>query len=160
VEEILTMRAALYARVSTEDQAEKYGLASQLTELRALAERRGFTIATEFVDDGISGAKLDRPALNRLRDAVRAKACDVVLIHDPDRLARRLAYQLLLIEEIERAGVAVEYVTTPRAATPDGQLLEHVKGVIAEYERAKIKERTGRDEPLSARHLLASRHRR
>ena len=88
------MRAALYARVSTEDQAEKYGLSSQLTELRELAAKKSFTVpeGAEFVDDGYSGATLHRPALDRLREAVRARAFDVVLVHDPDRLSRKLAH--------------------------------------------------------------------
>jgi site-specific DNA recombinase len=66
------MRAALYARVSTEEQAERYGLASQVTELRVLAQRKGYEIAIELTDDGVSGATLDRPALTRLRDGAMA----------------------------------------------------------------------------------------
>src|SRR5215813_7161777 len=110
------IRAALYCRVSTEDQVEKFGLSSQLHELRALAERKGYTIPAraEFTDDGYSGATLERPALTRLRDAVRAGAFDVVLIYDPDRLSRHLAHQLLLLEEIENQRVAVEWASGPR----------------------------------------------
>jgi len=87
------MRAALYARVSTEEQAQRFGLTSQLTELRAFAATKGWTVPTggEYVDDGYSGADLERPALARLREAVRLHAFDAVLIHDVDRLARRLA---------------------------------------------------------------------
>jgi site-specific DNA recombinase len=79
-------RAALYGRVSTEDQAERFGLASQVSELQALARQRGYTIPAggEFIDDGASGADLDRPALTRLREAIRRRLFDVVLIHDPD----------------------------------------------------------------------------
>ena len=150
------MRAALYARVSTEDQAEKYGLSSQLTELRELAAKKSFTVpeGAEFVDDGYSGATLDRPALDRLREAVRARAFDVVLVHDPDRLSRKLAHQLLLVEELERAGVGLEYFTTPREDTPEGRLLLNVKGVVAEYEREKIRERTTRGKKQKARSKL------
>ena len=150
------MRTALYARVSTEEQAEKYGLPSQLTELRDLAARKGYTVPDggEFVDEGHSGATLDRPALNRLRDTVRAGAFQVVLVHDPDRLSRRLAHQLLLIEEFEAAGVRLEFLTVPKEDTPEGRLLLSVKGVIAEYEREKIKERTLRGKREKARRGL------
>jgi len=146
-------RAAIYVRVSTEDQVEKFGLASQLRELRALAVRNGYTIpaGAEFVDDGYSGATLERPALTKLRDAVRAGAIDVVLIYDPDRLSRHLAHQLVLIEEIEAARVAIEWASGPRGNTTEGRLLDNVRGVIAEYEREKIRERTGRGRKEKAR---------
>src|SRR5438552_5617490 len=147
------MRAALCARVSTDEQAEKYGLSSQLTELGELAAKKSFTVpeGAEFVDDGYSGATLDRPALDRLREAVRARAFDVVLVHDPYSLSRKLAHQLLLVEELERAGVGLEYFTTPREDTPEGRLLLIVKGVVAEYEREKIRERTTRGKKQKAR---------
>jgi site-specific DNA recombinase len=150
------MRAAVYARVSTDEQAEKYGLTSQVHDLRALATRKTYTVpdGAEFLDDGYSGADLNRPALARLREAVRAKAVDVVLIHDPDRLSRRLPHQLLLLEEFERAGARVEFVTTPREDTPEGRLLLNVKGIIAEYEREKIRERTQRGKREKARRGL------
>jgi site-specific DNA recombinase len=150
------LRAALYGRVSTEEQAEKYGLASQISELRAYAKRKHYTVADggEFLDDGYSGADLERPALNRLREAIRAKAFQVVLIHDPDRLSRKLAHQLLLTEEFERAAVELEFVTVSKEATPEGRLLLQVKGVIAEYEREKIRERTSRGRKEKARRGL------
>src|SRR5262249_3359406 len=131
------IRAALYCRTSIEE-GERFGLASQLTELRMLAVRNGYDVpaGAEFLDDGYSGADLDRPALSRLREAVRTGAFDVIVIHDPDRLARKLALQLVLADEFERAQVRLEYLTTSRSDTPEGKLLEHVKGVIAEYERA------------------------
>lgn len=145
-------RAALYARVSTDEQATRFGLAAQVHELRVAAAARGYTVAAgaEFVDDGHSGATLERPALTRLRDTVRARAVDVVLVHDPDRLSRRLPHQLLLLEELE-ARARVEFVTTPRETTPEGQLLLNVKGVVAEYERLKIQERTLRGKREKAR---------
>ncbi|PYN91096.1 MAG: hypothetical protein DMD89_32060 [Candidatus Rokuibacteriota bacterium] len=92
------MRAALYARVSTEDQAEKYGLTSQVHELHVLAAARGYelVVGAEYLDDGYSGVSLDRPALDRLRAAARDKAFEVLIVHDPDRLSRKLAHQLLL----------------------------------------------------------------
>src|SRR5262245_53499655 len=108
------MKVALYARVSTDEQAERSGLASQLTELRAHAAQQGYTVAAEFTDDGYSGAELDRPALTRMRDAARAGAFPLILVHDPDRLARKLAHHLLLTEELERVRIRVEFLTTPR----------------------------------------------
>src|SRR5206468_3539083 len=95
-----------------------------------------------FADDGYSGASLERPALARLREGVRARRWDVVLVHAPDRLARRLALQLLLLDEFKRAGAAVEFVTTPSEDTPEGRLLLNISGVISEFEREKIKART------------------
>jgi len=152
------MRAAIYVRRSptTEEQAEKFGLASQLSELRMLAAQKGYTVpdGAEFADDDDSGATLDRPALTRLRDAVRAGASEVLLVHDPDRLARKLAYQLLLLEEFDRAGVRYEFLTTPTEKTPEGALLLHVKGAVAEYEREKIRERTLRGKREKARRGL------
>jgi len=144
---------AVYARVSTDEQAEKYGLAAQAHELRALAATKGYRVVDEFLDDGHSGATLDRPALARLRDAVRACAIEVVLAHDPDRLSRKLAHQLLLLEELE-ARSRVEFLTTTRAATPEGGLLLNIKGVVAEYERLKIVERTTRGKREKARRGL------
>src|SRR5262245_43787333 len=87
--------SAIYCRVSTDEQAERYGLAAQLHELRAHAAKAGYTVIGEFVDDGHSGASLERPALTRLRDAVRAGQVAMVLAHDPDRLSRKLSHQLL-----------------------------------------------------------------
>ena len=133
------MRAALYIRVSTRDQALKFGPASQRSELRALAAQKGYAVPAggEFVDDEgrdvSSGARLSRPALDRLLVAVRAGLFDIVLVHDPDRFARKLVYQLLLLEECDRAGVRVEFLTTPREDTPEGDLLLNVKAVISEY---------------------------
>src|SRR5688572_31309840 len=99
----MTTTAAIYTRVSTEDQAERgYSLASQVRELRAMAQRKGYVIAVEFQDDGVSGSTLERPALTRLRDSVRAGRVSIVLVHAPDRLARSLALQVLLLEEFKK----------------------------------------------------------
>jgi site-specific DNA recombinase len=144
--------AALYARVSTEDQAQRYGLDSQVHELRVLAERKGYQIVSEFVDDGVSGATLDRPALTRLRDNL--KLFQVVLVHAPDRLSRLLVHQLILMEEFKKAQVAVEFLTTPTEDTAEGRLLLNIQGVIGEFEREKIKERTLRGKREKARRGL------
>jgi len=150
------VNAALYTRVSTDEQALKFGLASQLVELRALAVQRRYVVPAggEYVDDGYTGADLQRPALSRLREAVRTGLYQIILVHDPDRLSRRLAHQLLLEEEFKAAKVRLEFRSTPNEDTPEGQLMLHVKGAVAEYERLKIRERTMRGKREKARRGL------
>ena len=150
------IRAAIYARVSTEEQGQKFGLTSQLTELRALAAERGYTVlvGSEFVDDGTSGATLERAGLDRLREAVRLAQIQRLLILDPDRLSRRLVHQLLLIDEFKKHGVTVEFLRGPSEDTAEGRLLLNVQGVIAEYEREKIQSRTLRGKREKARRGL------
>jgi site-specific DNA recombinase len=143
-----------YSRVSTDDQVQAYGLTSQRHELRELARRKGYPVAAEFSDEGISGATLDRPALTQLRDGVRDGRYRVVLVHAPDRLARTLVHQLVLLEEFKRAGARVEFLTTPAEDTAEGRLLLNVSGVIAEFEREKIRERTLRGKREKARRGL------
>ena len=96
---------AAYARVSTERQAESQTIEQQVVALRAYARERSWelTDAHLYRDDGWSGARLDRPGLDRLRDAVARAAADVLLVVSPDRLARRYAYQVWLLEEFARA---------------------------------------------------------
>jgi site-specific DNA recombinase len=150
------LRAAAYVRVSTEEQAQHgYGLQSQLREVQALVAKQQYVLTDTFTDDGHSGAELERPDLDRLRAAVRAKALDVICIHDADRLSRKLAHQLLLEDEFRRAGVRIEYVTFTPPDSPEGRLLGYVKGAVAEYEREKIRERTSRGRREKAR---AGRH--
>ncbi len=98
------MRAALYARVSTDKQVEKYGIPSQIEALKKRCAERDWTPLFDgdrnaFIDDGFSGTELDRPALNRLRQAAREGKVDVVLAYDPDRLSRKLYHQMILAEE-------------------------------------------------------------
>src|SRR5918992_6108821 len=144
--------AAIYARVSSERQREEGTVQSQLAGLRELAAERGLLVAEElvFCDEGFSGATLVRPALERLRD--REGRFEVLLCHSPDRLARRYAYQVLLLEELQRAGVEVCFAKEPdRGATPEDELLRQFQGMIAEYERAQIRERTRRGKLYRAR---------
>jgi site-specific DNA recombinase len=126
---------ALYVRCSLEEQSE-YGLASQLSELRVHAAKCGYSVKAEleFIDDGYSGADLGRPALTKLRGMIREKQVDVVMVHGPDRLARRLALQLLVIEECERAGVKLDFVSAPSTDSMEGRLLLNLLGSIAEGE--------------------------
>jgi site-specific DNA recombinase len=146
------VRIALYARVSTARQEERGTVGSQLELLRAAAHADGHDVVAEFVDDGYSGARLDRPALDRLRDAAQAGALDAVLCLCPDRLARAYAYQVLILKELERFGVPMRFLDGPAPGDdPQAKLLVQVQGVIAEYERAKIAERYRRGKLHRAR---------
>jgi site-specific DNA recombinase len=131
--------------VSTTDQADNgYSLPTQIEACHALATQQGYHVdpAHIFTDD-YTGTSLNRPQLRRLREVVRSGAVQTVLVHDLDRLSRRLVHQLILTEEFERAGVALIIGTTPRdTKTPEGQLLVNVQSVLAEYEREKLRERT------------------
>src|SRR5215211_4783328 len=149
-----TRVAAIYARVSSERQREEGTIQSQVAGLRELAGERGLAVADEFVfcDEGVSGATLTRPALERLRDRAAEGRFEVLLCHAPDRLARRYAYQVLLLEELQRAGVEVCFAKEPeRGGTPEDELLRQFQGMIAEYERAQIRERTRRGKLHRAR---------
>ena len=139
--------AAIYARVSTDNQRAQGTVQSQVSELRELATARELAVGSElvFCDEGVSGATLVRPALERLRDGAVEGSFEVVLCHSPDRLARRYAYQVLLLDELARAGVEVIFAfEDERAQTPESELLRQMQGMIAEYERAQIAERTRR----------------
>jgi site-specific DNA recombinase len=146
------VRVGLYARVSTERQQERGTVGSQVAALRAAAEADGHEVIEEFVDDGYSGARLDRPALDRLRDAAEAGVLDGVLCLCVDRLARAYAYQVLILEELERFGVTVRFLEGPAPSDdPQATLLIQMQGVIAEYEKAKIAERYRRGKLYRAR---------
>lgn len=139
------MNAAIYARVSTDWQAEHgYSIETQLESCRAKAKEIGATVIKEYVDDGYSGGFLERPGLDALRDAVSDGLYDVVIFHDPDRMARKLIHQLIITEELEKAGAAPVFVLERFDSSPEGQMNYQMKGVFAEYERAKIRERTMR----------------
>ena len=146
--------AAIYARVSSERQRQDETIQSQTVGLRELAAQRGLLLPEDLVfeDEGFSGATLQRPALERLRDRAAEGAFEVLLCHAPDRLARRYAYQVLLLEEFARAGVEVVFAKEPeRGASPEDELLRQFQGMIAEYERAQIAERTRRGKLHRAR---------
>ena len=147
------MKVAIYARVSDDQQKEKQTIESQLAELRQFAAEHHWLPDDQhiYIDDGQSGFYLDRPALDRLRDAARDGLIDLLLVHDPDRFSRRYAYQVLLLEEFQRWGVQVRFLKQPPAQTPEQQLLVQIQGVIAEYERARIMERTRRGRLFWAR---------
>jgi len=140
------LQGALYARVSSDQQSQAQTIQSQLTALRARLEADGVQLAPhgEFVDDGYSGSTLIRPALERLRDAVANGGIDRLYVHSPDRLARKYAYQVLLVDEWQRAGLEIVFLNHELGASPEDELLLQVQGMIAEYERAKILERSRR----------------
>jgi site-specific DNA recombinase len=141
-----TLQLALYARVSTGQQAQEQTIQSQLAGLRARITRDGGVVSPDhtFLDDGYSGSTLLRPALERLRDAAAAGEIDQLYGHSPDRLARTYAYQVLLLEELQRAGVTVVFLNRPLRQSPEEELLLQVQGMIAEYERAQLLERSRR----------------
>src|SRR5215469_2910306 len=149
---------ALYARVSTDRQAEAKTIEQQVDALRTYAAQQGWLAAAEheYRDDGYSGARLDRPALDRLRDAVMQGAVDLVLVTSPDRLARRYAYQVWLLEEFERLGCRVLFLERPPTGNPQDVLVIQIRGAVAEYERALIADRMrrGRLAALRAGRLL------
>ena len=142
-------KVALYARVSTDRQAEQYGLDAQCRLLSEKAQAAGYEVVPDgdhdwFIDDGYSGGDTDRPALSRLRTKVREHGIDRVLCLDPDRLARNLKDQLLLVDEWESAGVALEFLTQAMDASAEGKLFFAIRGAVAEFEKEKIRERTTR----------------
>ena len=137
------MRVALYARVSTDGQSERGTIGSQLEVLRHQVAAEGETPAGDYIDDGYSGARLDRPGLDALRDAAEAGLIDQVWCLTPDRLSRSYAYQVLISDELARHGVAIRYLDAPDITSdPQARLLTQIQSVIAEYERAKISERS------------------
>ena len=144
---------AIYGRVSSEQQAEAATIDSQVAALQERIANDGLTLETEmrFLDEGFSGATLVRPALERLRDVAATGAIDCLYVHSPDRLARKYAYQVLLLDELQRCGVEVIFLNHPLGQTPEEDLLLQVQGMVAEYERAKILERSRRGKLHAAR---------
>ena len=145
--------AAIYARVSSARQKKDETIGSQTAALREHAAHNGLDVPAGWVfeDEGHSGATLVRPALEALRDLVAQGCVDVVLVYSPDRLARKFAYQALLLEEFARAGVRVEFVKGPRGDSPEDQLLVQFQGIFAEYEKAQLAERYRRGKAHRAR---------
>jgi len=140
-------RAALYARVSTRHQEQEATIESQLAQLLTYAEENGYEIPPEhqFVDQGISGRYLARPGLDRLRDAALSRVFEVLLCLSPDRLARHLGAQQVVLDELQGVGVEVIFLNQPTLGdSPQAQLLLNIQGAFAEYERVLISERMRR----------------
>ena len=142
----MTKTAAIYARVSSDRQKENHTITSQVTALIQYAETHDYIVPAEwrFQDEGYSGATLLRPGLEAIRDLAAGGQLEAVLIYSPDRLSRKYAYQVLLVEELSRCGVEVVFLKSPSGETPEDQLLVQFQGMIAEYERAQIAERSRR----------------
>ena len=141
-----SLPVAIYARVSSEQQPDAHTIASHLAALRARVATDGFGLPEElqFIDEGYSGATFVRPSLERLRDVVAAGGVARLYVHSPDRLARKYAYQVLLMDEFQRAGVAVTCLNRELGRSPEDELLLQGQGRVAEYERAKILDRSRR----------------
>jgi site-specific DNA recombinase len=142
----MTIPAAIYARVSSDRQKENQTIGSQVVALVEYAASHGYLVPSEwrFQDEGYSGATLQRPGLEALRDLAASGQIQAALIHSPDRLSRKYAYQVLLAEELARCGVAIVFLKAPSGTTAEDQLLVQFQGMIAEYERAQIAERSRR----------------
>lgn len=156
------MNVAIYSRVSTSQQAEHgYSLETQIDACRKKALELGATSIKEYTDDGYSGAYLERPKLDELRDAVAQKLHDVIIIYDIDRLSRDTMHLLLLTEEFEKNAKLV-YVNSEYSRTPEGQLFFEIRGSFAKYERVKIQDRFQRGKrgklrrglPISDHHVF------
>ena len=146
------MRVAIYARVSSESQEARGTIGSQLAAVREKLSGLGHEIVQEYRDDGCSGARLDRPGLDAMRDAAELGMFEQVWCLTPDRLARSYAYQILITDELARHDVRVCYVDAPPLGDDsEATLLVQVQGVIAEYEKAKIAERNRRGRLFRAR---------
>ena len=140
------MRVAVYVRVSTSRQVKPQTIEQQLERVRRHAREKGWELPDEnvFRDDGYSGTILGRPGLDALRDRVRARDLEVVVVLSPDRLARNYVHQMVLIEELEKSGCKVEFVERPMSSEPNDQLLLQIRGAVAEYERTLLSERMRR----------------
>jgi site-specific DNA recombinase len=144
MDSVKAVKAAIYARVSTETQEKQQTIKSQLAELRRYADAQGLTIAQEFVDDGYSGTVLERPGLDALRDFVSAGGVETVLVLCPDRLSRKHLHLGILIEDFQKRGIKLDFVNQQVDDSPEGQLLLQIQGAVSEYERTKILDRTRR----------------
>jgi site-specific DNA recombinase len=144
--------AAIYARVSSEQQREAHTIGSQTTALIEFAKTLDLEVPTTWIfeDEGYSGATLERPGLERVRDLAAEGQIQAVLVYSPDRLSRKYAYQILLMEELARQGVETRFLNAPQSATAEDQLLVQFQGMI-EYERAQILERSRRGKRHRAR---------
>lgn len=145
--------AAIYARVSSEGQKENKTIGSQVDELIQFAQQQGYVVPEPYIfkDEGYSGAILIRPGLEKVRDLSAEGQIQGVLIYSPDRLSRNYAYQVVLMDEFSANGTEVLFVNSPKADTPEQALLLQFQGMISEYERAMITERSRRGKRFKAK---------
>ena len=147
-----------YSRVSTSTQEDQKTIETQTMTLKEFADKNGYNIVQQYIDDGWSGDVLARPALDKLRQDAKEKIWDAVLIYDPDRLARRYSYQELVMDELREAGIEVIFITVSAPKNSEDKILHGVRGLFAEYERAKISERfrLGKLRKVKENHILVS----
>jgi site-specific DNA recombinase len=141
---ITTKRAVLYARVSSDDRSKDgRNLAGQIEMCREFALDNGWQVVAELSEDdrGASGASFELPELNHAREMAQSGEFEVLVVREIDRLSRKLAKQLIVEEQLNRAGVEVVYVLASYENSPEGRLNKHIRATIAEYEREKIAER-------------------
>ena len=154
------MKVALYVRVSTQRQQQTQTIEQQLQRLRVhVAEHSDWMLSEAHIyqDDGYSGASLNRPGLDRLRDAATMSEFEVLWLTAPDRLARKYAHQVFLLESLQHLGIEIQFLDRPiNSADPHDQLLLQMRGVVAEYERSLIVDRMrrGRQAKLRSGQLL------
>jgi site-specific DNA recombinase len=153
-----TRLIGIYARVSTANQEEEQTIQNQIGVMRDYAQSNGYVIVREYLDEGWSGDTLKRPALDDLRQDAKGNLWQGILIYDPDRLARRYSYQELVIDELREAGIEVIFVTVSAPKNSEDKILYGVRGLFAEYERAKIAERfrLGKLRKVKEGHILVS----
>ena len=149
---------AIYARVSTARQEDEQTIKTQLDAVNELIQKRDFKLVSEYKDEGWSGDILARPELDRLRQDAKLKMWEVLVVYDPDRLARRYSYQELVMDELREAGIEVVFVTVSAPKNSEDKILYGVRGLFAEYERAKIGERfrLGKIRKVKEGHILVS----
>ncbi|KKW28555.1 MAG: invertase protein [Parcubacteria group bacterium GW2011_GWA2_52_8] len=148
----------VYGRVSTSNQENEGTIETQLSAVREFAQKNNYTIVQEYLDDGWSGDSIVRPALDQLRMDAKKKIWEGVLMYDPDRLARRYSYQELVMDELREAGIEVIFVTVSAPKNSEDKILHGVRGLFAEYERAKITERfrLGKIRKVKEGHVLTT----
>jgi site-specific DNA recombinase len=150
--------AAIYTRVSSDQQKDNKTIGSQVDELLHFAQEHGYLVPEEYIfrDEGYSGAILVRPGLEKVRDLSAEGQIQAVLIYSPDRLSRNYAYQVVLMDEFASCGTEILFINSPKADTPEEALLLQFQGMIAEYERAIIKERSRRGKRFKAKSGVVS----
>src|SRR5947208_13257 len=139
-----SLRLAIYARVSTEEQREGQNIDSQVAELERFSREKGWPITGIYKDEGWSGGVMERPELDRLRDDALRGGFDAVLINDVDRLARDVAHLGVIKRDLERRGVKVIFRKLPSDTSPTSNLMVNILGSFAEFERELIADRTRR----------------
>lgn len=149
---------AIYARVSTEEQATKgFSIGAQIN---ACTEKAGTKEVIKYIDEGWSGEIIDRPELTKMRDDINNKIITKVICYDPDRLSRNLMLQLILDDEFRKNKVELLFVNGEYANTPEGQMFFQMRGAISQFEKAKIKQRTmgGRKQKASKGIVVKDSH--